>query len=183
MSFIKQAMLPMVKGEHTVIWMWQATACREVLQESGLLTLTQCYLKELVINFNTFRGQRGYKESGEGRQKEGCAQSIPLNYSTSTDTFMEEIQKIYVWSRERQSGFENESRNTGPNIIHHISGMGGKKLHDRVFTEVYFIRWVDYASEMWEHVFSSVCQGDGTVGWGIWCVPQKKMCVLKIKII
>lgn len=37
---------------------------------------------------------------------------------------MEEIQKIYVWSRERQSGFENESRNTGPNIIHQISGIG-----------------------------------------------------------
>lgn len=51
--------------------------------------------------------------------------------------------------RERQSDFKWKVGETGPNVIHHINGIMGEKLYDRVLSKVYFIGWVhDFASEI-----------------------------------
>lgn len=53
--------------------------------------------------------------------------------------------------RERQSDFKWKVGETGPNVIHPITGIMGEKLYDRVLSKVYFIGWVhDFASEISE---------------------------------
>lgn len=129
-------MLPAVKDEQIIGGWPQATASGK-LGGNPDLCYSKCFLKELVVNFNTLRGWREYKESREGRQKEMSL----VNPSPSPQLHIH----LHGGDTERIADLKKMKVGTQvPTQFTTSMALGKKELYDNVLIEVCFIRQAGY---------------------------------------